>query len=165
MNQTGRLLLAVLALAGLNGCATVSRESSQQVNIVMQDQQGSAIYGARCRVEHSGGILVGNSPMMRVPVSRSGSPLVVECVKPGAGLARSLAHSKSSGNQLMMLIQPLAGTAIDHMSGRIYDYPATITLVLGQEVVWDARKKEPVSISQLTSERIPLESNRVPAEP
>ncbi|MFN7667540.1 MAG: hypothetical protein ACK5OT_03285 [Burkholderiales bacterium] len=165
MNQTGRLLLAVLALAGLNGCATVSRESSQHVNIVMQDQQGSAIHGARCRVEHSGGILVGNSPMMRVPVSRSGSPLVVECVKPGAGLARSLAHSKSSGNQLMMLIQPLAGTAIDHMSGRIYDYPATITLVLGQEVVWDARKTEPVSVSQLTSERIPLESNRIPAEP
>jgi uncharacterized lipoprotein len=47
MNQTGRLLLAVLALAGLNGCATVSRESSQQVNIVMQDQQGGAIHGAR----------------------------------------------------------------------------------------------------------------------
>ena len=165
MNQTGRLLLAVLALAGLNACATVSRESSQHVNIVMQDQQGIPIYGARCRVEHSAGTLVGNSPMMRVPVSRSGSPLVVECVKPGAGLARSLAHSKSSGNQLMMLIQPLAGTAIDHMSGRIYDYPATITLVLGQEVVWDARKTEPVSVSQLTSERLPLESNRVPAEP
>ena len=165
MNQTGRLLLAVLALLGLNACATVSRESSQHVNIVMQDQQGGAILGARCRVEHSGGSLVGNSPMMRVPVSRSGSPLVVECVKPGVGQARSLAHSKSSGNQLMMFIQPLAGTAIDHVSGRMYDYPATITLVLGQEVVWDARKTEPLSISQLTPERLRPELNRISSEP
>jgi hypothetical protein len=165
MNQTGRLLLAVPALLGLSACATVSRESSQHVNIVMQDQQGGAIHGARCRVEHSGGSLVGNSPMMRVPVSRSGSPLVVECVKPGVGQARSLAHSKSSGNQLMMLIQPLAGTAIDHVSGRMYDYPATITLVLGQEVVWDARKTEPLSISQLTPERLRPELNRISSEP
>jgi len=165
MNQIVYPLLAVLALMGLNGCATVSRESSQYVNIVMQDQQGGAIHGARCRVEHSAGTLVGNSPMMRVQVSRSGSPLVVECIKPGVGQARSLAHSKSSGNQLMMLLQPIVGSAIDHVSGRMYDYPATITLVLGQEVVWDARKTEPLSISQLTPERLRPELNRISSEP
>lgn len=146
-------VIITLVSAMLAGCATMSCDSVQFVDIVVQDFQGYPVAGAQCQMENSAGRLIGNSPMLRVPVARSGSALIVECHKDGLGTARAVAHSRSS-HQAALLLQPFAATAIDHLSGRMYDYPNTIMLMTGKELVWDARQSLPVSERVLPTARL-----------
>lgn len=75
--------------------------------------------------------------MFHLPVDRSGSNLKIEC-QPDGGLpvARAVLISRSVSN-LMVVVQPVASTVIDHLSGRLYDYPTRIVLVSGRSRVFD----------------------------
>lgn len=147
----------VLLVALLAGCATLSKDETQPLDIRVFDLDGRQV-DASCRLVNGSQTMVGNAPLFRLPVSRSGSDLVIECTRPGLPPARAVAVSRSS-NAVALVIQPLASTVIDHFSGRIYDYPEHMDLVLGRELVFDRRSPDrlpvsavPVPISQVAAE-------------
>ena len=136
------LAVLVAAVAGASGCATLTRDGEQRVDIMVRNQDGRPI-NAKCRVENSSGVIVGNAPLMQVPVDRSGSDLVVECTPfNGAPVARGVAVSRSV-TSLALVVQPLAASVIDGMSGRMFDYPSSIVLVSGKLRTFDLSSRTP----------------------
>jgi hypothetical protein len=131
--------LFALMLASLvtSGCATLSREGEQTIDVVVRDMEGRQV-PARCTVINGSAVVSGNAPMFHLPVDRSASDIKIEC-QPVGGLpvARAVvvSHSVSS---LMMVVQPVASTVIDHLSGRMYQYPERIVLVSGRSRVYDS---------------------------
>ncbi len=141
-----RVLFIVLFASTLGGCATLSKDELQPIDVRVFDLDGHQV-DASCRLTNGAQTVVGNAPLFRVPVSRSGSDLVIECARPGTPVARAVAVSRSSG-ALAVVLQPFATTVIDHLTGRVYDYPTQLDLVLGREMVFDrsAADARPVEV-------------------
>lgn len=149
--------LIVILVFALGGCATLSKEDAQVVDVRVFNLEGRQVE-ASCRMVNGAQTMVGNSPLFRVPVSRSGSDLVIECSRPGMPPARAVAVSRSS-HAIALVVQPFATTMIDHFTGRLYDYPVRMDLVLGRELVFDRRsdddlpvRSRPVPISHVAGE-------------
>jgi hypothetical protein len=129
-------LIALLAALLSSGCATLARDGEQSIDIVVRDMDGRQV-AARCSVSNGSSVVTGNAPMFHLPVDRSGSNLKIEC-QPDGGLpvARAQVISRTVSN-LIVVVQPVASTLIDHMTGRLYDYPSRIVLVSGRSRVFD----------------------------
>jgi hypothetical protein len=131
-----RSIIAVGLALLASGCATLTRDGEQRVDIMVRTMDGRAL-PSKCRVENSSSVTVGNSPLMQVPVDRSASDLVIECTPfNGSPVARATAVSRSS-TMLAVVIQPVAATLVDTMSGRMFDYPRKIVLVSGKARTFD----------------------------
>lgn len=127
---------ALLSCFGLVGCATLSRDETQPVDIRVLGLDGRPVDDAVCHVTNSAQDLSGNSPMLRTDVVRSSSDLVIECRKPGLPPARATAISRVNSG-LMLAVQPMTMSFVDHLTGRMYDYPVRIELVVGKSIVVD----------------------------
>ena len=147
------MVSALLLTSLLTGCATVSREKTQPMNISLVDEKGRLVSGVQCRLENSSLTMVGNTPLIHVPINRSGSDLIIECGKPNAPIARAFAISRSRNN-VGTLLQPLATAAIDHISGHIYSYPEKVQLKIGREIYIDADSDTPLSDTPLYTGRL-----------
>ncbi|HEU4623018.1 MAG TPA: hypothetical protein VFS42_12415 [Burkholderiaceae bacterium] len=152
MRRLLALNVFVLSAVLLAGCATLTKESRQTIDVQVFDSNGRAVSDAACRLDNWSESLFGNSPLIRVSVERSGSDLVIECRKPGLLPARAIAVSRATTG-LIMAIQPIATTVIDHLTGRMYDYPHTVRLVIGRERVFVEGRETPVS-----DEPLPIET-------
>lgn len=135
-----RVWFVIMLAFALGGCATLSKDESQSVDVRVFDLDGHQV-DATCRMTNGAQTMVGNAPLFRVPVARSGSDLIIECSHPGTPVARAVAVSRSSGAWSVVL-QPFATTLIDHLTGRVYDYPVQMDLVLGRELVFDRRSAD-----------------------
>ena len=83
-----RVLFIVLFASTLGGCATLSKDELQPIDVRVFDLDGHQV-DASCRLTNGAQTVVGNAPLFRVPVSRSGSDLVIECARPGTPVARA----------------------------------------------------------------------------
>ena len=140
MPKPTRLLLSVVPAALLlGGCATLTGEPNQTIQIRTVDANDRPIYGLRCHAVNAASDWYGTSPMIDLQVRRSSSDLQVECK--GRGLvARGTAISRGKLSSLAQTILP-CGTAIamiDYVSGYQFSYPAWIQLRIGQDLVFDA---------------------------
>lgn len=135
-------LVAIAALAVLaGGCATVSGDATQRVSIQTVDAQGRVVEGMSCRVNHTSGEYVGDTPMFDLKVRRSASPLVVECRGDGRPMARALVVPRADAMVPAQMLLPGGSTfmVIDHLSGFMYAYPRWIRLQAGADMVFDRR--------------------------
>ncbi len=133
-------LLALVPVAMLSGCATLTGEPTQVINVQTLDARGHAVEGMRCRVSNGSEEYFGSSPMFALSVRRSSSDLEVQCQR-GALSARATAVSR--GNTTTALLKTIlpgggAATVIDHLTGYRYAYPVDLQLRVGQHLVFDA---------------------------
>jgi len=138
-----RVLAAGLVL-GLAGCATLTGDATQKVNIQTVDAEGNAIDGVSCRAANASAEYVGVTPMFDMQVRRSSSALIVECRRHGLPLTRGVIVSRAVNMQPLQLLLP-GGTsmmAIDHLSGYIYSYPRWVRLQIGSDMVFDRRDEK-----------------------
>ena len=138
-------LLAVLS-AGLlaTGCATMTGEPTQVINVQTLDAQGHAVEGMRCRVSNGDQEYFGSSPMFALSVRRSANDLEIRCQR---GALSAQATAVSRGNTTTALLKAMlpgggAATVIDHISGYRYAYPVNLQLRVGQHLVFDAGDDE-----------------------
>lgn len=142
LRQLALLVLAPVAL--LSGCATMTGEPTQIINVQTLDGRGHAVEGMRCRVSNGSEEYFGTSPMFSLSVRRSANDLEIQCQR-GAMTARATAVSR--GNTTSALFRAIlpggtAATVIDHISGYRYAYPVNLQLRVGQHLVFDAGDDE-----------------------
>jgi hypothetical protein len=136
-----RVALAVLAVLGVSGCATVTGEATQAINIQTVDAQGRPIDGMACRIVNGSAEYMGDTPLFGLRVRRSSTPLVAECKRQGYPVARALIVSRAnlaSGSTAQLLLP--GGTSmlvIDHFSGYMYSYPRWIRAQVGADMIFD----------------------------
>jgi hypothetical protein len=145
-----RTLIAILAVAGVSGCATVTGDATQVINFQTVDANGKPIDGMACRIANGSAEYMGDTPMFGLKVRRSSTPLVAECKRQGYPMARALIISRAdliSGSTAQLLLP--GGTSmlvVDHFSGYMYSYPSWVRAQAGADMVFDKndeRGREP----------------------
>lgn len=125
--------LAVLSVL-LSGCASITTGHGQPLSVETRDQSGKPVTGAACRLVNDKGTYFINTPGT-VGVKRSYEDMHVHCTKeplePGAATVKSSTKGMAFGN---ILFGGIIGAAIDVGSGAAYDYPALLTIIMGQAV-------------------------------
>ena len=139
-----RFLLLIGALM-LAGCATVTGNATQSINIQIVDASDQPVPGMRCRASNASADYFGDAPLRELQVRRSASDLLIECHR-GSLVARGTAVSRGSvvdGAVKALLPGGTAMFAVDHFSGYRYAYPDWIRLRVGVHLVFDADRQEP----------------------
>lgn len=131
-------LAAVAIIAALStGCASIVNGQNQPVSIDtrMQDRQVAA---ANCSLVNDKGTWFVNTPGS-VTVQRSYGDLLITCKKDGvpegALTVKSSTKPMAFGN---ILFGGVIGAGVDMATGAAYDYPALITIQMGQRGMFSA---------------------------
>ncbi len=136
-----RAVFAAFFIAGMSGCATMTGDATQAINIQTVDANGKAVDGMACRIVNGSAEYMGDTPMFGLRVRRSPTPLVAECKRNGYPMARALIISRAdlaSGSTAQLLLPGGSSMLIiDHISGFMYQYPRWIRVQVGADMIFD----------------------------
>ena len=123
-------LTAVLLLAGLAGCATMT-ESPQQLLLVQTVQDNREVAGVGCIVANNEGRWFVTTPG-RLAITRSMGKLWVSCSKGEGSQGEDVVASKANTMAFVGNVVMTAGVGyfIDRRTGAGYDYPEVVTVIM-----------------------------------
>ena len=123
-------MAGALALAALNGCATLT-DSKQQTVLVQTVQDNREVAGVGCVLANKAGRWFVTSPG-RVAIQKSVGDLWIDCRKEGASAGYDVVASKINPVNLIGNVVVTAGVGyfVDKNTGAGYDYPATLTVIM-----------------------------------
>lgn len=122
--------VAVLALAALGGCATIS-EPDQQMLLVQTIQDNREVAGVGCVLTNDAGRWFVTTPG-RVSVRKSAGKLWVDCKRSGAGAGQDVVESRAKAGALIGNVVLTAGLGylVDKRTGIGFEYPETLTVLM-----------------------------------
>ncbi len=128
LTRTGAV--ALLAIAALQGCATLT-DSNQQEVAVRAILDHREVMGVGCVLSNDVGRWFVNAPG-RVTIRKSEGDLAVDCKKEGVGAARETVASRfGTGNLIGNAVTSGGlGYLVDAHSGAGFDYPVTLTVLM-----------------------------------
>ena len=129
MIRTSACLGAMLAFAGLTGCASIVNGTNQVVSVETRAAAGS-VSGASCKLQNDKGVYYVTTPGT-VTVHRAYGDMVVTCDK--SGLPTTTASFKSSTKGMLagnIVFGGVIGAGVDMASGAAYDYPALLQIIM-----------------------------------
>ena len=136
------LLLSLMALASItSGCATITKDANQSVQIETYSKDNQPVSGIKCSAQNERGTWTATTPGA-VSVHRSSQNLLVNCEKEGDQAGRGTVISRVNGGMWGNIVfGGGVGAIIDHNKGTAYTYPSWIRIVMGDHLVYD-RKDE-----------------------
>lgn len=133
MNNCFLYLSGILLVGLLNGCATVTGSTDQNVLIETTDKSGKIISDANCHLSNDKGSWAVTTPGT-TSIRKSGKDLHIICKK--AGYQQSTKAEKSKANAGMwgnIIVGGGIGAIIDHNKGTAYNYPSNIKIAMEKE--------------------------------
>lgn len=125
----------------LNGCATITKDANQSVQIETYSKDNQPITGVKCSAKNERGEWTTTTPGS-VSVHRSGNNLLLNCEKEGDQAGRGTVISRVNGGMFGNIIFGGGiGAIIDHNKGTAYTYPSWVRVVMGDNLIYD-RKDE-----------------------
>ncbi len=125
------LIISIILVPFVNGCASITSSSKQNVSIETHSPQGNLIKNCECKISNDKGDWLVSAPNS-VSVEKSAKNLQVECKK--KGYKTTIIHKKSHTSPAMLanMILPggTIGALIDHKKGTAYIYPNVIDVVM-----------------------------------
>ena len=153
-------IAALLCVFTLSGCASVTTSAMQPVSVTTQSKQGNDVSQANCTLKNTNGEWSVVTPNT-VSVRKAAGNLAVNCKKPGLsdGNARAISRA-GAGMYGNIIIGGGIGALIDHSSGKAYNYPDKIKVIMGDSVTIDrhdadAQNKPKVAEEQSNGEMAP----------
>lgn len=123
--------LAILMLAALGGCATLTEDSDEQLVEIHTIQNNREIAGVGCTLTNKLGRWFVTAPG-RVTVKRYPLPITVECGRDGVGRTAQYFEARYDAHALIgnVLATGGIGYVMDTYSGNGFAYPSVITVVM-----------------------------------
>ncbi len=130
-------IAALLCVFTLSGCASVTTSAMQPVSVTTQSKQGNDVSQANCTLKNTNGEWSVVTPNT-VSVRKAAGNLAVNCKKPGLsdGNARAISRA-GAGMYGNIIIGGGIGALIDHSSGKAYNYPDKLKVVMGDSITID----------------------------
>lgn len=137
------------AVAALTGCATITGSEMQTLSVTAHAQDSTTVLTAQCSLKNDRGVWQVKTPGF-VNVHRSAEDLDVDCKKDGMPDGLVKAVSRAGGDMFGNIVFGGGiGAIIDHEKGTGYNYPDTLTVVMGKASVIDRgdedRKQQPAA--------------------
>jgi len=125
---------ALLCIFTLSGCASVTTSAMQPVSVTTQTKQGNEVSQANCTLKNTKGEWSVVTPNT-VSVHKAAGNLAIDCKKPGLpdGNVRAISRA-GAGMYGNIIIGGGIGALIDHSSGKAYNYPDKIKVIMGDSI-------------------------------
>jgi len=138
-------IAAILCIFTLSGCASVTTSALQPVAVSSETKQGVKVTQAQCTLKNTNGEWAVVTPNT-VKVRRAAGNLAVKCKKPGLpdGNVRAISRA-GAGMYGNIIIGGGIGALIDHSSGKAYNYPDKIKVIMGDTVNIDRHDPDAVN--------------------
>lgn len=126
-----RKLAALMTLAALGGCATLTADSTDQIIEVHVVQNNHEVAGVGCVLYNERGRWFVVAPG-RVTVTRHARPLVVDCAREDLGRAVEVAQARYGANELIGTVLATGGIGyvMDTYSGAGFSYQPVLTVII-----------------------------------
>ncbi|MFM9835622.1 MAG: hypothetical protein ACKVOA_05925 [Methylophilaceae bacterium] len=132
----------VIASVISTGCATITKDANQAVQIETYTTNNQLVNGAKCSAKNERGEWTTTSTGT-VNVHRSGQNLVVACDKEGEATGHATVISRANGSMFgNILFGGGIGAIIDHNKGTAYSYPDWIRVIFGENLVFDRKENK-----------------------
>jgi len=143
MKKTSVALSLLIACSGiLGGCATITKDANQSVQIETYDRNNQPISGVKCTAENERGKWTTLTPGF-VSVHRSSQNLMVNCEKEDEAAGRGTVVSRVNGGMFGNIVFGGGiGAIIDHNKGTAYTYPSWLRIVMGDSLVYDKKDEK-----------------------
>ncbi|MFA6178593.1 MAG: hypothetical protein WC696_03155 [Candidatus Methylopumilus sp.] len=162
MKINASLCFILLAPILVSGCATITKDANQNVQIETYSKDNQPISGAKCTAQNERGQWTTTSTGS-VYVHRSGQNLIVTCDKAGEETGHGTAISRANGGMFgNILFGGGIGAIVDHNKGTAYTYPSWLRVVMGQSLVYD--RKDEVENSPMTGKSALPEEQQISAK-
>lgn len=140
-SKNKKVISLIPALLLMSGCATITKDANQSVQIETYSKDNVAIAGVKCVAQNDRGQWSTSAPGA-VSVHRSSENLLVNCEKEGEKLGKGTVVSRVNGGMFGNIVFGGGiGAIIDHNKGTAYTYPSWIRIIMGDNLVYD-RKNE-----------------------
>ncbi len=138
-----KVLLQYVSLALMfsmfSGCASLTKEDYQRVQVETYSKDNTLIDGARCRARNGIGEWATFSSGV-LTVHRSAHNLLDTCEKEGEVTGYATLISRINDGMLgNVFLGGGVGTVLDHYNGNAYSYPDWVRIVMGDNLVFDRR--------------------------
>jgi hypothetical protein len=141
MKINSSLCLILLMPVVFTGCATITKDANQSVQIETYSKDNQPITGAKCTAQNERGQWTTTSTGS-VSVHRSGDNLIVTCDKEGEQTGHGTVISRANGGMFgNILFGGGIGAIVDHNKGTAYTYPSWLRIVMGESLVYDRRNE------------------------
>jgi uncharacterized protein YfiM (DUF2279 family) len=136
--------LVTLCLTALlaTGCASITQDAKQTITVATKDTVGATVLGAKCVFKNDKGEARLDTTPGNAFVDRSSADMEVTCKKEGVadGTARLISRAgRIWGN---IILGGGIGAIVDHNTGKGYNYPDIIDIIMGQLTVYDRSNQE-----------------------
>lgn len=135
--KSGRQAAASLVILLLAGCASVTHNNAQSIQVETKLASGELLEGANCSLRNTEQTYEVTTPGA-VEIERSGNDLEVACQHPDYPDAKATAVSRpNAGMYGNIILGGVIGAVIDHNTGKAYNYPDWLQLTMGQILRFD----------------------------
>ncbi len=137
IEKSGRQAAASLAMLLLGGCASVTHNNAQSIQIETILASGELVEGADCSLTNVERTYEVKTPGS-VEIERSGNDLEVACRHPDFPDAKATAVSRANAGMYgNIILGGVIGAVIDHNTGKAYNYPDWLQLTMGKILRFD----------------------------
>jgi hypothetical protein len=142
MKSVIQFIIAGSIMVNMVGCATITTDTFQAVQVTTVDQSDQDVQDANCVLNNTRGewhLKTQGS----VSVHKSADNLLVKCSKDGMNDGLGTLISRANGGMWgNILIGGGIGALIDHAKGTAYNYPSWIKIVMGKNLAYDRTAQE-----------------------
>jgi hypothetical protein len=137
--RTIKLLAALVLLHLLAGCASIMTSNENQVRVETVDASGKEVKDAICTVLRGDTRTSFNTPAV-VPIAKGSGDIRMDCTKTGVPEGKAVLMSRVGAATFGNIIAGgVVGAVVDQATGKAYNFPEWVQIVMGQFLVFDRR--------------------------
>ncbi len=141
MRSLIKLLLVGTIAINMVGCATITTDANQMIQVTTTDQANNVVDNADCILKNERGEW-NVKTQGSTQVHKSADNLIVKCSKEGVDDGQGTLISRANGGMWgNILIGGGIGAIIDHNKGTAYTYPTWINIIMGNNLVYDRKEQ------------------------
>lgn len=127
----------VLILMIFSGCASLTKDTYQRMQIETYSKDNSFVSNAKCRAKNEYGDWVAFTSGT-LTIHRSDQNLLVTCEKDGELTGYATVISRANDGMIgNVFFGGGIGALLDHHNGNAYSYPDWIRIIMGENLVFD----------------------------
>lgn len=132
-----KLATSLLCVLTLSGCASLTTDGMQPLEVTTKTKTGQAVSQAKCTLQNEKGQWEVTTPNT-VSVHKASGNLMVNCKKAGHPDGKLQAISRAgAGMYGNILFGGGIGAVVDHTSGKAYNYSSKLPVVMGKNTTVD----------------------------
>ena len=137
MKSIIKLVAATLPLALTVGCASLTTSNENQVRVETVDEAGVGVADVNCAMLRGSVRSEFKTPAV-IALSKGSQQVMIDCTKAGMSDGKAVLTSRvgaaTFGN---ILLGGFVGAAVDQATGKAYNYPDWIQIVMGKLLSFD----------------------------